>query len=166
MHGFISWLSILFHWSIFLFLCQYILSWCLQLCSIIWSQEGWFLQLQSSFLRLLWLLGVFFCFYVNCETFCSSFFFFFSWRLITLRYHSGSCHTLTWISHGVTCVVPHPDPPSHLPLYPLPLGLPNAPGPSTCLMHPTWQYHFWAYTPRKPDLKETCAPQCSSQHCL
>ena len=26
--------------------------------------------------------------------------------------------------------------------------------------------HFWAYTPRKPDLKETRAPQCSSPHCL
>ena len=24
----------------------------------------------------------------------------------------------------------------------------------------------WAYTPSKPDLKETCAPQRSSQHCL
>ena len=24
----------------------------------------------------------------------------------------------------------------------------------------------WAYTPRKPELKETCVPQCSSQHCL
>ena len=24
----------------------------------------------------------------------------------------------------------------------------------------------WAYIPRKPDLKETRAPQCSSQHCL
>ena len=23
-----------------------------------------------------------------------------------------------------------------------------------------------AYTPRKPELKETCVPQCSSQHCL
>ena len=32
---------------------------------------------------------------------------------------------------------PHPDPPSHLPFYPIPLGLPSAPGPSTCLMHPT-----------------------------
>ena len=28
-------------------------------------------------------------------------------------------HDLTWISHGFTCV-PHPDPPSHLPLYPIP----------------------------------------------
>ena len=50
---------------------------------------------------------------------------------------SGFCHTLKWISHGFTCV-PHPDPPSHLPLHPLPLGLPSAPGPSACLMQPTW----------------------------
>ena len=64
-------------------------------------------------------------------------FFFISWRLITLQYCSGFCHTLTWISHGYTCV-PHPDPPSLLPLHPIPLGLPSAPGPSTCLMHPTW----------------------------
>ena len=28
--------------------------------------------------------------------------------------------------------------PSHLPLPPIPLGLPSAPGPSTCLMHPIW----------------------------
>ena len=46
----------------------------------------------------------------------SLFFFFFSfifisWRLITLQYCSGFCHTLTWISHGFTCV-PHPDPTS------------------------------------------------------
>ena len=32
--------------------------------------------------------------------------------------------------------------------------------------HTTQQSHCWAYTPRKPDLKETRAPQCSSQHCL
>ena len=61
-------------------------------------------------------------------------FIFISWRLITLQYCSGF---LTWISHGFTCI-PHPDPPSHLPLYPLPLGLPSAPGLSTCLMHSTW----------------------------
>ena len=30
----------------------------------------------------------------------------------------------------------------------------------------TQQSHSWAYTPRKPDLKETRAPQCSSQHCF
>ena len=50
---------------------------------------------------------------------------------------SEFCHTLEWNSHGFTCV-PHPDPPSHLPLHPLTLGFPSAPGPSACLMHPTW----------------------------
>ena len=51
-------------------------------------------------------------------------FIFISWRLITLQYCSGFCHTLTWISHGFTCI-PHPDPFSHLPLHPIPLGLPS-----------------------------------------
>ena len=64
-------------------------------------------------------------------------FFFISWRLITLQYCSGFCHTLTRISHGFTCI-PHPHPPSHLPLHLIPLGLSSAPGLSTCLMHPTW----------------------------
>ena len=50
---------------------------------------------------------------------------------------SEFCHTLKWNSHGFTCV-PHPDPPSHFPLHPLPLGLPSTPGPSACLMHVTW----------------------------
>ena len=27
-------------------------------------------------------------------------------------------------------------------------------------------HHCWAYTPRKPELKETRVPQCSSQHYL
>ena len=33
-------------------------------------------------------------------------FIFISWRLITLQYCSGFCHTLAWISHGFTCVLP------------------------------------------------------------
>ena len=44
----------------------------------------------------------FFCFFFS--------FIFISWRLITLQYCSGFCHTLTWISHGFTCI-PRPDPP-------------------------------------------------------
>ena len=32
--------------------------------------------------------------------------------------------------------------------------------------HMTQQSHFWAYTRRKPELKETRVPQCSLQHCL
>ena len=83
----------------------------------------------------------------------SMFFFFFNvfiylnWRLITLQYCSGLCHTLTWISHGCTCV-PHPEPPSHLPPHPIPslrvisVHQPWAP----CLMHRTWTgdlFHIW-----------------------
>ena len=58
---------------------------------------------------------------------------------------SGFCHTLKWNGPEFTCL-PHPDPPSHLPLHPLPPGLPRAPGPSACLMHPTWAgdlFHPW-----------------------
>ena len=66
-----------------------------------------------------------------CQGEATCFFFFpfifISWRLITLQYCSGFCHILIWISHGFTCI-PHPDPPSHLPLYLIPLGLPSAPG--------------------------------------
>ena len=47
-----------------------------------------------------------------------------SWRPITLQYCSGFCHTLTWISHRFTCV-PHPEPLSHLPPHPIPLGHPR-----------------------------------------
>ena len=62
--------------------------------------------------------------------YCMSFFYLFNWRLITLQYCSGFCHTLTWISHGCTCVS-HPEPPSHLPPHPMPQGHPSAPGLST-----------------------------------
>ena len=80
----------------------------------------------------------------NWESFSFFPFIFISWRLITLQYCSGFCHTLTWIRHGFTCV-PHPNLP-HLPLQLILLGLPTAPGPSTCLMHPTWAadlFHPW-----------------------
>ena len=61
-----------------------------------------------------------------------SFFFFtyFNWRLITLQYCSGFCHTLTWINHGCTCV-PHPEPRSRRPPHPIPQGHPSALAPST-----------------------------------
>ena len=57
-------------------------------------------------------------------------FIYFSWRLITLQYCSGFCHTLIWISHGFTCV-PHPEHPSHLLPHPIPQGYPSAPALST-----------------------------------
>ena len=55
---------------------------------------------------------------------------YFNWRLISLQYCSAFCHTLTWISHGCTCV-PHPEPLSHLPPHPIPQGQPSAPAMST-----------------------------------
>ena len=55
---------------------------------------------------------------------------YFYWRLTTLQYCSGFCHTLTWISHGCTCI-PHPEPPSHLRPHPIPQGHPSAPALST-----------------------------------
>ena len=55
--GFISGLSILFHWYIFLSFTT--LSWWPWLCSRDWSQAGWFLQFHSSFSRLLWIFKVF-----------------------------------------------------------------------------------------------------------
>ena len=54
-----------------------------------------------------------FLLFIVCKVYLtlSYFFFFISWRVITLQYCSGFCHTLKWISHGFTCV-PHPDPAS------------------------------------------------------
>ena len=69
-------------------------------------------------------------------TICYLFFFFFSFTIFFLIC-GRFCHTLKWNSQGFTCV-PHPNPLSHLPLHPFPLGFPSAPGLSTCLMHPTW----------------------------
>ena len=48
---------------------------------------------------------------------------YFNWRLITLQYCAGFCHTLTWISMGVH-VSPILNPP---PSHPIPLGCPSAP---------------------------------------
>ena len=69
----------------------------------------------------------------NCITIasCSStmyfcnYFIYFNWRLITLQYCSGFCHTLTWISHGCTSA-PHPETPSHLPPDTIPQDHPSA----------------------------------------
>ena len=55
---------------------------------------------------------------------------YFNWRLIALQYCGGFSHTLTWISHGCTCV-PHPEPPSHLPPHAIPQRHPSAPALST-----------------------------------
>ena len=51
---------------------------------------------------------VFFIFYLFI-------YFLIGWRLITLQYCSGFCHTLTWISHGFKCILNPVPPPTSLP---------------------------------------------------
>ena len=63
----------------------------------------------------------------------------FNWRLITLQYCGGFCHTLTWISHGCTCA-PHLEPPS--PVHPS--GLSQCPGVE-CLFHAS-NLHWSSFT--------------------
>ena len=58
-------------------------------------------------------------------------FIYLNWRIITLQYHCGFCHPVTWISHGYTCV-PHPEHPLLCP-QPIPLGCPRALALSTLL---------------------------------
>ena len=56
---------------------------------------------DASFFSKMWLLVYFFKYK----------FIYFNWKLITLQYCIGFCHTSTWIRHGYTRV-PHPEPPS------------------------------------------------------
>jgi len=49
----------------------------------------------------------------------------FYWRIITLQYCDGFCHTSTWISCAFH-VSPNPETPSHLPPHLIPLGCPRA----------------------------------------
>ena len=53
------------------------------------------------------------------------YYYYFNWKLITLQYCSGFCHTLTWISVHVSPIL-HPEPPFHLPPHPIPQGCPCA----------------------------------------
>ena len=66
-HGFISWLSILFHWSLFLFLCQYhtvLMTVALQ-CSL----ESGRLIPTASFFFLKTALAILWYFHISCEIF-------------------------------------------------------------------------------------------------
>ena len=103
-------------------------------------------------------------------------FIYFNWKLITFQYCSGFCCTLTWISHGFTCV-PHPEPPSHLPPHPIPLSHPSAPALSMLSQASNldWRsvsqmiiYMFQCYSLRSfhPCLLPQSLKDCSIHLCL
>ena len=86
------------------------------------------------------------------------------------------CHTLTLIHHGCTCV-PNPDPSSHLPPHPIPLGHPSATAPSI-LYHASilnWRfishmiiYMFQCHSPKSshPRPLPQSPKHCSIHLCL
>ena len=88
-------------------------------------------------------------------------FIFFSFFKINFFYFTilyWFCHTLTWIHHECTCV-PNPNPPSHIPPHPIPLGLPSAPEHPVSCIKPglaicfTWYFTcFNAILPNHPTL--------------
>ena len=101
-------------------------------------------------------------------------FIFISWRLITLQYCSGFCHTLTWISHGFTCVPP-PDPPSHFPSHPSGSSRYTSPEHLSHASNLGWQsdshliiYMFQCYSLRSshPRLLPQSPKVCSIDLCL
>ena len=112
----------------------------------------------------------------NCPLFFNFLKNLFNWQLITLQYWSGFCHTLTWISHGFTCV-PHPEPHSHLPPHLIPLGHPSAPALST-LSHASnldWQsvshmilymFQWYSLISSHPCLLPQSPKDCSIHLCL
>ena len=57
---------------------------------------------------------------------------YFKWRWITLQYCGGFCHTLTWVSHGCTCV----------PLSQSPLPLPSPSHPSGLSQYTRFEGHI------------------------
>ena len=103
-------------------------------------------------------------------------FFNFNWRLITLQYCDGFCHTFTWISHRCTCV-PHPDTPFHLPPHPIPQDHPSALSLSTLshALNLDWQsishmviYMFQCYSLKSshPHILPQSPKVCSLHLCL
>ena len=145
------------------FLCIFLRQNRVELCQIVlycgaeWSGASWWVSFLS-----------FFSFFNQ--------FVYFNWRLITLHYCGGFCHTLTWASHGCTCV-PHPEPPSHFPPHPIPLGCPSTPALSA-LFHASnldWSsishiviYMFQCYSLKSshPRLLPQSPKVCSLHLCL
>ena len=82
------------------------------------------------------------------------------------------------MSHGFTCV-PHPDPPSHLPLHLIPLGLPSAPGSRTlwekarvgCFERTASKHVYylgwnrWHFNKQFSSVAQSCPTLCQPMNC-
>ena len=94
-------------------------------------------------------------------------FIYFNWRQITLQYCGGFCHSLTWISHGCTCIL-HPEPPFHLPPHPISQGHASALAfhalfHASNLVHETW----WSVSHVVIYMFQCCSLKSSPHsHCL
>ena len=96
-----------------------------------------------------------------------------NWRIVTLQYCDGFCHTLTWLSHR-RIYDPHPKPLSHLPPHPVPLGHPSALALSALFRASNldWSsishYMFQCYSlkPSHPHLLPQSPKVCSLHLCL
>ena len=109
------------------------------ICAKLILQHTWYAHNRCDVSIMMLVIAMYLCLNKHYDINLNSFLFFnlniylfiyFNWRLITLQYCSGFCHTLTWISHGCTCVL-HPEPSSRLPPHPIPQGHPSAPALST-----------------------------------
>ena len=72
-HGFISGLSVLFHWSIFLFLCQYMLTVLMTVPLQYNMKSGRLISPAPFFLKTALAFGGVFYFHMNCEFFLFQF---------------------------------------------------------------------------------------------
>ena len=71
MHGFISGLSVLFYWSVFLFLCHY--HTVLMTVALYYNlKSGRLIPPAPFFLKTALAIWGLLCFHMNCEIFCSS----------------------------------------------------------------------------------------------
>ena len=118
---------------------------------------------RDQFFLLYWLYWVKRVFDVFDMLFSFCPFIFISWRLITLQYCSGFCHTWTGISHGFTCV-PHPDPPLCLPLHPISSGSSQCTRPEH-LSHAS-NLGWWSVSPLIVCLFQCCFLWTSHPHFL
>ena len=87
----------------------------MNLCLLRWQMDSFF-----AFIHAFFSLGFLLVFVLFCFVYCFNYF---NWKIITILWQF--CHTLTWISHGYTCVPPSWNP-SHHPPHSIPLGCPRA----------------------------------------